>query len=382
MRVLVVTNDLPPRVGGIQYYVDQLCRGLVAAGDEVTVYASSHDGDQQWDTAAPYRVVRESTSMLLPTRRTLRHTLRLVEHTRAQVVVFGAAVPLAMMGRSVRQRTGVPFVAFTHGLEVSAVRAPGGRRFLRSIGREASAVTFVSHWCEALLRPGFGPGPDYTMLPPAVDPAVFHPRVDGTAIRERHRFGDDPVVVCVSRVVERKGQDQLIRGLGELRRRVPGARLLIVGGGPYLDQLRQMAVEHGVAEHVVITGQVPEDELPAHYAAGDVFAMPCRERRGGLEVEAFGIVFIQAQAVGRPVVAGRIGGVPDALRDGETGVLVDGEDPRAVIDAVAGLLGDPARATRMGEQGARFVSENFTWDQRTRQLRSLLARAVGPGTVG
>lgn len=376
MRVLVVTNDLPPRIGGIQYYVDQLCRGLAAAGDEVTLYGSSYEGDAEWDAAAPFRVVRAPRSTLLPTSTTLRHTIRLVEHTRAEVVVFGAAFPLGLMGPAIERRTGVPYVAFTHGLEVSSVRAPGGWRFLRAIGRRAAAVTFVSHWCDDLLRPGFGDGPEYRLLPPAVDPAVFHPDVDGTEVRARHAFGDDPVVVCVSRVVERKGQDQLIRCLPELRRRVPGARLLIVGGGPHLDALRALVDEVGVRDHVVITGQVPEAELPAHYAAGDVFAMPCRERRGGLEVEAFGIVFIQAQAVGRPVVAGNIGGVPDALVDGETGLLVDGEDLGAVTSTIASLLGDPERATRMGEAGGRFVHDGFTWDLRTDELRELLARVV------
>lgn len=376
MRVLVVTNDLPPRIGGIQYYVDQLCRGLSAAGDDVTLYGSSYEGDAEWDRAAPFRVVRERTQVLLPTPKVLRHAVRLVEHVDAQVVVFGAAVPLALMGPAIRRRTGVPYVAFTHGLEVSAARAPGGDRVLRAIGRDAAAVTFVSHWCDDSLRPGFGPGPEYRLLPPAVDPEVFHPSVDGTPIRRRHGFGDDPVVVCVSRVVARKGQDQLIRALPELRRRVPGARLLLVGGGPHLDALRSLVAEVGVQEHVAITGPVPEDELAAHYAAGDVFAMPCRERRGGLEVEAFGIVFIQAQAVGRPVVAGAIGGVPDSLQDDETGVLVDGEDLAAITAALAGILGDPERATRMGAAGIRRVREGFTWDGRTAELRQLLARHI------
>ncbi len=376
MRVLVVTNDLPPRVGGIQNYVDELCRGLVRHGDDVTLYGSSYEGDATWDAAAPFRVVREPRSVLLPSHRTFRHAQRLIEHTDAEVVVFGAAFPLGLMGPGLRRRTGVPYVAFTHGLEVSTVRAPGGRQLLRSIGRDASAVTFVSHWCEDLLRDAFGDGPRSSLLPPAVDTSVFHAGVDGTPLRERYGFGDDPVVVCVSRVVERKGQDQLIRCLPELRRRVPGARLLLVGGGPHLDRLRDLVAEVGVADHVTITGQVPDDELAAHYAAGDVFAMPCRERRGGLEVEAFGIVFIQAQAVGRPVVAGRIGGVPDALDEGTTGLLVDGEDPRSVLDALSSLLGDPDRATRMGEAGQRFVRDGFTWDRRTEQLRSLLAEVV------
>jgi phosphatidylinositol alpha-1,6-mannosyltransferase len=379
MHVLVITNDLPPRVGGIQYYVDQLCRGLVAAGDRVTVYGSSSDGWQDWDAEAPYAVVREPTEMLLPTPRVRRHAQATVERLRPDVVVYGAAFPLGLMGPGLRRATGVPYVAFTHGLEVSSARLPGGAQVLRRIGRDAAAVTFVSHWCRSLLQPGFGPGPRYELLPPAVDPADFHPGVDGTAVRDRYGFGDDPVVVCVSRMVERKGQDQLIRALPELRRRVPGARLLLVGGGPFRDELVSLASRVGVSDHVVIAGQVSDEELPAHYAAGDVFAMPCRERRGGLEVEAFGIVFIQAQAIGRPVVAGDIGGVPDALDAGRTGLLVDGESLDAVTDGVAALLGDPERATRMGEAAAEFVSSGFTWDRRTADLRELLADVVAAG---
>ncbi len=376
MRVLVVTNDLPPRVGGIQYYVDQLARGLTDAGDDVTLYGSSYVGDSDWDRKAPFRVVREPTTTLLPTPLVLRHTLRLIERYDPEVVVFGAAFPLGLMGPSIVKRTGVPYAAFTHGLEVSAVRVPGGSRLLRRIGSDASLITFVSKWCDDLLRPAFGPAPHYEMLPPAVDDSLYNPGVDATLIRERHGLGDDPVVVCVSRIVERKGQDTLVRILPELRRRVPGSRLLIVGGGPYLDQIRAQAKDSGVGEYVTVTGQVPEEELPAHFAAGDVFAMPCRERKGGLEVEAFGIVFIQAAGIGRPVVAGAIGGVPDALVDGETGLLVDGESDDAVFDGVAGLLGDPATATKMGEAGSAFVHERFTWDRRSEELRQLLLEVV------
>lgn len=376
MRVLVVTNDLPPRIGGIQYYVDQLSRGLTSAGDEVTLYGSSYEGDRDWDRRAPFRVVRERTSTLLPTPLVLRHTLRMIERYEPEVVVFGAAFPLALMGPALVKRTGVPYVAFTHGLEVSAVRVPGGAKLLRRIGSDASLITFVSHWCDSLLRPAFGPAPRYEMLPPAVDDTLYNPGVDSLTIRERHGFGDDPVVVCVSRIVERKGQDTLIRILPELRRRVPGARLLVVGGGPYLDEIRSQAELSGVGEYITVTGQVPEAELPAHFAAGDVFAMPCRERKGGLEVEAFGIVFIQAGGIGRPVVAGNIGGVPDSLRDGRTGVLVDSESDAAVLDAVAGLLGDPDRATEMGEAGSKFVHDGFTWAHRTAELRRMLSDVV------
>jgi len=216
------------------------------------------------------------------------------------------------------------------------------------------------------------------MLPPAVDPAEYHPGVDGSAVRARHGIGaQDPVVVCVSRLVERKGQDRLVDALGEVRRQVPGTRLLVVGGGPHRDALERRARAAGVADAVTFTGMVAEEDLPAHFAAGDVFAMPCRERHGGREVEAFGIVFIQAQAVGVPVVAGAIGGVPDTLVDGTTGLLVDGDDVPAVASALVGLLADPPRRARMGVAGAARVAEDFTWPARTAQLRALLADAAG-----
>lgn len=378
MRVLVVTNDLPPRVGGIQYYVDQLARGLVSAGDEVVLFGSRSPGADAWDAEAPYEVVRAATSVLLPTPPVRHRVHRLVERTGAEAVVFGAAFPLGLMGPGIRARTGVPYVAFTHGLEVSTVRAPGGWLPLRRIGDGAGAITYVSHWCRRLLEPAFGPRPRHVMLPPAVDPAEYHAGVDGAEVRRRLGVEpEEPLVVCVSRLVPRKGQDVLISGLGELRRRVPGARLMIVGGGPHEEALRRLAEEAGVAEHVVFTGMVADDELPEHFAAADVFAMPCRERRRGLEVEAFGIVFLQAEAVGVPVIAGNIGGVPDSLVDGRTGVLVDGTDTSAVIDALVELLGDVDRRCRMGLAAAELVAEGFTWPHRTEELRRLLAEVVG-----
>lgn len=376
MRVLVVTNDLPPRIGGIQYYVDQLCRGLVAAGDDVTLYGSSYPGDAEWDATAPFRVIRERTSVLLPTPLVRRRVERLIERYRPEVVLFGAAFPLGLLGPGITRRTGVPYVAFSYGLEVSAARAPGGRLLLRHIGSKAAAITLLSNWCADILRPAFGPGPIYELLPPGIDHNAYNTAVSGDAVRARLGLGDDPVVLCVSRVVRRKGQDTLVKILPELRRRVPGTRLVIVGDGSFMPKLRQLVDHTGVADAVVITGKVPEEDLPEHFAAADVFAMPCRERKGGLEVEAFGIVFIQSEAVGVPVVAGDIGGVPDSLIDGETGHLVDSSDPDSVLEGIVDLLTDDEKRRRMGQRGAEFVASGYTWDRRTEELRSILERAV------
>jgi phosphatidylinositol alpha-1,6-mannosyltransferase len=164
----------------------------------------------------------------------------------------------------------------------------------------------------------------------------------------------------------------LIRALPEIRRRVPDAALLLVGGGPYEDRLRTMAQQLGVAEHVVLTGRVPWEELPAHYVAGDVFAMPCRTHGRGLDVEGLGIVYLEASASGLPVVAGRSGGAPETVLDGVTGNVVDGRDVAQLADSVGTLLADPTLAAEMGEAGRRWVSSHWRWEDIARRLARLL----------
>ncbi|HEU4425606.1 MAG TPA: glycosyltransferase family 4 protein, partial [Pilimelia sp.] len=210
-------------------------------------------------------------------------------------------------------------------------------------------------------------------LAPGVDVTTYHPGVDGGAIRLRHGLSGRPVVVCVSRLVPRKGQDTLIRALPLIQRRVPGAALLIVGTGPHGGALRRLAEQLGVAADVVFTGEVPWAEVPAHFAAGDVFAMPCRTRRGGLDVEGLGIVFLEASAVGLPVVAGDSGGAPDAVRDGETGYVVSGRAPADVADRIADLLLNEPLARAFGTAGRQWVEARWRWEHQAERLHAILS---------
>jgi phosphatidylinositol alpha-1,6-mannosyltransferase len=282
-------------------------------------------------------------------------------------VWFGAAAPLGLLAKSLRLHRSV---ASTHGHEVGWAQLPGARQALRRIGRDVDVVTYLGEYTRTRLAPYV---PRLERLPSGVDTALFRPGAGGDAVRRRHGLVDRPVVVCVSRLVPRKGQDMLIRALPEIRRRVPDTALLCVGGGPYLPQLQRLAREEQVADAVVLTGSVPWAELPAHYDAGNVFAMPCRTRRRGLDVEGLGIVFLEASATGLPVVAGRSGGSPDAVLDGTTGRLVDGRTVPEIADAVAGLLEDPARARAMGADGRSWVEEEWRWDVLAGRLRTLLA---------
>jgi phosphatidylinositol alpha-1,6-mannosyltransferase len=250
---------------------------------------------------------------------------------------------------------------------------PGARQALRRIGSTVDVLTFVSRYTRSRFSAAFGRLAPLEHLPSGVDIETYRPNPAARAeIRARHGLGDRPTVVCISRLVPRKGQDMLIRAFPEIRRRVPGAALLIVGGGPYADTLRALAQERGVSSDVIFAGSVPWSELPAHYAAGDVFAVPCRTRGRGLDVEALGIVFLEAAAAGLPVVAGRSGGAPETVRDGITGHVVDGRDVAELADVVSGLLADPERAAKMGAAGREWMREEWRWVDLAERLRSWL----------
>ncbi|HTL22694.1 MAG TPA: glycosyltransferase family 4 protein [Mycobacteriales bacterium] len=371
MRTLVVTNDFPPRPGGIQAYVHGLA--VRQPADEIVVFASSWRGARQFDAEQPFPVVRADTKVLLPTPGAIRQARGIAVSEGCDRVWFGASAPLGLMAR----RLGLlRAVASTHGHEVGWAMAPATRQALRRIGTQVDLVTYLGEYTRARLAPAFGPV-EMAQLPSGVDTDLFRPGAGGADVRARHGLTDRPVVVCVSRLVPRKGQDVLIRALPLVRKEIPDAALLVVGGGPAMPRLRSLVASSGLDQHVVLTGSVPWEELPAHYDAGDVFAMPCRDRLRGLEVEGLGIVFLEASATGLPVVAGRSGGSPDAVLDGVTGHVVDGTSVEEVAARLVGLLADPAAARAMGAAGRAWVEKDWRWDVLAARLRGFLAGADG-----
>lgn len=376
-RVLLVTNDFPPRPGGIQSYLGEFVARLAAEGSHaVTVYAPQWKGADAHDAAAEttgYRVVRHPGTLMLPGPSVDARMRRLIADLGIDSVWFGAAAPLALLAQRARGAGARRVVASTHGHEVGWSMLPVARSVLRRIGDDTDVVTFVSRYTRSRFAPAFGPKASLEYLPSGVDTDRFRPDPSARAeLRARYRLGERPTVVCLSRLVPRKGQDMLIRALPSIRRRVDGAALVIVGGGPYSDTLHKLARECGVDEHVTFTGGVPATELPAHHALADVFAMPCRTRGGGMDVEGLGIVYLEASATGVPVIAGRSGGAPETVRDNETGLVVDGRSVSDVADAVTQLLGDPDRAAAMGAAGREWVTSQWRWDTLATRLAGLL----------
>jgi phosphatidylinositol alpha-1,6-mannosyltransferase len=370
-RTLLVTNDFPPRPGGIQRFVHDLA--VRQPSGSIVVYASTWKGAAKFDADQPFEVVREDTGVLLPTRAVARRAAEIARASGCDTVWFGAAAPLGLLASGLRERAGIErAVALTHGHEVGWAALPVARGLLRRIGRGVDVVTYLTEYQRVRLGRVLDKLTTLERLAPGVDVELYSPSVDGADVRASLGLAGRPVVVCVSRLVPRKGQDALIRALPAIRRRVPDAALLLVGGGPNRAALSRLARETGVDQHVVFTGSVPWEALPEHYAAGDVYAMPCRTRGLGLDVEGLGIVYLEASATGLPVVAGDSGGAPDAVREGETGFVVGGRDLTAIADRIARLLGDEALARRMGAAGRAWVEAEWRWETQADRMRALL----------
>jgi phosphatidyl-myo-inositol dimannoside synthase len=374
-RVLLVTNDFPPRRGGIQSYLAELVTRLAATGEHtMTVYAPQWKGADAFDAqTAGYQVVRHPGTLMLPVAGVDERMRRLIAEHDIDTVWFGAAAPLGLLAQRARQAGATRVLASTHGHEVGWSMLPVARSVLRRIGDDSDVVTFVSRYTRARFASAFGPEAALEHLPPGVDIDRFRPDPASRAeLRARYRLGQRPTVVCLSRLVPRKGQDMLIRALPAIRQRVDGAALVIAGGGPYLATLRRLAERFRVSEHVTFTGAIPAAELPAYHAMADVFAMPCRTRGAGLDVEGLGIVFLEASASGVPVIAGCSGGAPETVRHNKTGLLVDGRSVNLIVDAVTELLADPDRAATMGAAGRDWVTTQWQWDTLAGRLSELM----------
>jgi phosphatidylinositol alpha-1,6-mannosyltransferase len=296
-RVLFVTNDFPTRRGGIETFILALCQRMDPA--EVVVYTASMPGDLEYDATLPFPVYRDPASMLLPTPAVARRVVEVMRRHDCDRVVFGASAPLGLLAPRLRRAGARRMVALTHGHEVWWARVPVTRQLLRRIGDSVDVMTYVSEWCRDRIAPALSPAAASRMrrLSPGVDTERFYPGSGGAEVRNRLGIpADAPVVVCTARFVKRKGQDTLVKAWPAVLRAVPDARLLLVGDGPNRKRVERLVDRFGARGSVIFTGSVPWEEIPAYTDAGDVYAMPCRTRLFGLEAEAFGIVFLEAQA--------------------------------------------------------------------------------------
>lgn len=359
-KTLFFTNDFGPRAGGIETFVHGLIERFPKGS--VIVYTAQQDDtsshDATWLENYGVQVIRDRSKMLLPTPRVVFNVRKLINRERPEVIVFGAAAPLAMAGKLL---PAAKKIAITHGHEVWWAKVPPFNLAIRLIGNSVDHLTYLGPYTKSAISKSLSKRAISAMvqIAPGIDTEKFQP-VDATLLRRDLGLDGKEVIVNVGRLVPRKGQDKLVKAMPEILKARPNAHLLIVGSGSYKKALDNLIAERELSRNVSFTGRVNYDELTKYICVGDIFAMPSRSRFAGLEVEGLGIVYLEASACGLPVLAGDSGGAPDAVLPGKTGLVVNGLDVKAIADGVIKLLSGDRVA--MGQAGREWALVNWDWN--------------------
>jgi phosphatidylinositol alpha-1,6-mannosyltransferase len=360
-RLLVLTPDFPPAHGGIQLLTYRLASGV--KGFNTRVLAFDEPGAASFDahSGLPTRRIRVD-KRLGSARMAALNAVALAEASRFRPdVVLIAHIVASPAAAAIRRLLGARTVQYFHANEI------GGKPKLAAFAaRHADVVVAVSSYTAGLIAATGASPPDQRLIPPGVE-------IPGDPTPEPH---ERPTLLTIARLRDAyKGHDVLIRALALVRREVPDVELVVIGDGPLRGDLERLASTVGVTDAVRFLGTVSDDERDRWLRRTDVFTMPSRLPADGRAGEGFGIVYLEAAAYGKPVVAGNVAGALDAVADGETGLLVDPTDERAVADALARLLLDPALARRLGGAGAERA-RGFEWPLVVARLEALLFEQV------
>jgi phosphatidylinositol alpha-1,6-mannosyltransferase len=376
MRLLEITNDFPPMLGGIENYTYSLVNRWPS--EDVMVVAPEVPGAAEFDRTVDYEIVRiPSGRVLLPTRRLVRTVADVARRHQTDVIHFSSPFPVAFLGPRLLEETGIPYAVTLHGSELVCWGSlpASGALMRRSLQRASVLLPVSTFTARAARRLVPKRTPPCIVVTPGVDCDRFAPP-PGTSVPSASRPEKGPVVLAVSRLVARKGPATLIRAMPSVLERIPEAQAVIVGGGRDRQRLERMAEGLGISRCVRFAGPQPWHDMPRFYREADVFALPTRERFGGLETEGFPLVYLEAAACGLPAVAGEAGGVRDAVLDGVTGYVVDGRSAGEVSATLVRLLEDPGHARLLGEQGRHRVTSQFSWDHVATQFRAVLSEHV------
>jgi len=380
---LLLTYDFPPIGGGIARWMAELAKRYPAGSLIVSTGQSGDTSDV--DASFPNRVDR----LPIPSRRLRtipglllwsRRAAVLARSTDAEFIWCGNIKPAAYPAKWTMERTGTPFGILLHGgdlliLQHQVHQSAIKRKTAAALLSSAAVLVANSEWtrdhCLTLLSElEIDASPELVrVVPLGADHQAFRPGIDTGDVRARYGLDDGRWLLSVARLTRHKGIDIALQALARLKGRYPALRYAVVGAGEEQAALAAEARELGVADRVRFLTDVPDRDLPALYNCSELYLGVSRmmEQR----VEGFGISLAEASACGVPVIAGRSGGIPAAVRDGDTGVLVEAERPDAVAEAVARLLDDPALRARLGAAGRRAAEGHYNWDRVTADLRRI-----------
>ena len=377
---ILLTSDFPPAPGGISSYLFNIYRQFDVRG--MTLIAPHHPEAESFDSAQSYGAKRFRNALNMPGLRGAWQVWQMYAEAgkllkkNPSLVLHCGHVNAAFAARVLKRRYGTPYLLWTHALEIMDEWL---RLAITPTLADADLVITNSEFTRSFVASLGVPESGIVKIRPGADPARFRPGLDCSDLKRSLGVAGRPTLLTVARIVKAnryKGHDVVLRALPNVMRAVPDLAYLIVGDGDDLPYLKQLASECGVRDHVIFAGHVPDAELPLLYNACDAFIMCSREdrTRRGILAEGFGIALVEASACGKPVIAGRSGGVIDAVQDGVTGLLVNPVDIEAAAAAIITVLRQPGLAMTLGTNGRAWVESEMNWTRAADEFQQAMQR--------
>lgn len=380
MKILLITEQFPPLMGGGAVYFYNLFKHF--SSNEVVVYTTKRKGTADFDREQKLRIIRDwiwnkpfslfHISSLIGPFYLWIALLRCVWSEKVEIIHCGSVHPFGAFGLFFKRFFGLPYVVYTFGEEIMIFqRNSFKKKVIFYLLHNANKVITISEYTKReLIKLGLREK-DIAIIPGGVDSDMFMPR-DCKGLKRKLNLQDKRIILTIARLAERKGHDVVIKSLPKVLEKVPNTAYIIVGSGPTEDKLKTLVKNMALDRHVIFIGEAPDDSTPDYYSICDLFIMPNRELKDTGEIEGFGVVFLEANACGKPVIGGRTGGTEDAIIDGQTGILVDKvTEPDVISKAILRLLLDEELSRRMGEAGRKRAQDFFNWNIMANSLREL-----------
>ncbi len=362
--------------GGMAQYSYGIAKGLAELEEGIIVLAPQIKGDSGFDKKQKFKTIR----MRVPQKYTYKVIVMFFYLTytvikyRIKKILATTWSPCGVAASLFSKLHKLPYFVSTYGLDIlEPQRSPRYTKLMRETLNGAAKIFPISNFTKSKLIELSIAREKIVVIPPAVDPLRFNPNIDSSEIRRKFSLYDKKVILTVGRLTERKGHDMVIQSLHRVFEKVPSAIYLIVGSGPEKKRLKRLVEDLDLKEKVIFAGFVSDEELPKCYAACDLFIMPSREIKEKGEVEGFGIVYLEANACGKPVIGGRSGGVEDAIIDGVTGFLVTPLDKDEISRTLIRLLKDESLAKRLGRNGRMRIESELNWKNIAGKIQKTLS---------
>ncbi len=380
MKLAFITQDFPPDIGGIQTYSLEIAKRMSAMCDDFVLIAPDKANAKEVDQALNFEVCRIKTTNTLIGIMSIPKVIRLLRKRKIDVI-FHAQWPTLMVTAIAKKIGLLRFVGVAaHGREFTFNpfhRTKTGSKFYQSYRQylipKADFFFPVSHYTANLLTEhGISPDQQAVVIN-GTDPEMFYP-MDMNALKQKYGYADKKIIITITRLIELKAVDTVLRAMPHLIEEFPNLLYLVVGDGSYKNELVKISRELNLEKQVKFLGKVPYEQVNEYYNLSDIYVMPSKKM--GERTEAFGIVFLEANACGKPTIGSRTGGIADAVLDEQTGLLVEERNPKELAEAIRRLLRDDALRKRMGEAGRKRVETEANWDAVAQRIYGLIEQQL------